>query len=123
MNTNSFNISNTQNPNIFGEFLRELFFTKKLYKSGDKMLGCYDNFELEKDFIVATKEAKNDINKILNIIFCEEDLPNFTIYIHKDNPKIFVAWFWDGDGSLFISDGGQVAYNGDCKKDYTWEFV
>jgi hypothetical protein len=118
-----FNTSNIQDPNIFGELLREAIFTKKKDKQGYKQYGCYDNFEVEKDFIAPDAKSRNDLLKQFESELGEDGVQCAYLYVHKDNPAIFVIWYWDGDGMLIVSDGEREACNDDCKKSHNWEFL
>jgi hypothetical protein len=109
----------TRNPNLFGETLRERYFTKGEGK------GCYENFTLEKEFVAA---ALGDRAAILRAMLDAQLLPvgqiaDTQIFTRKDDPNMFAAWFWDGDGMLVVSDGVRTAYNADCKKSHGWSFA
>ncbi len=96
-------------PNKFGELLREQFFTKDGY-------GCYQNFTLIPEFVlVNNKHAWREL--------LDGETIEYITYHHKDNPKIFVGWYWDGDGTLVIGDGDRIVINTDCKKSNRWEWV
>lgn len=105
--------------NSFGEFFRRYFFTK------NEGRGCYANFNLE-PFMRSCEvsEWPKDLYKLLGF-FEAEDMKEFDVrvYRHKINPECFCAWYWDGDGTLLVSDGTKMARNDDCKKDYTWKFI
>ena len=109
--------SNIKDANEFGELLRAYFFTK------NKGYGCYENFELEPEFVDANKAKAQIYESIKSLYFPFDDSSEVNIYIHKNDWNIFVAWRWDGDGTLIVSDGERVAVNFDCKKDYKWEWV
>ena len=110
--------SKITDSNNFGELLRDNFFVK------GKGYGCYGTFELIDEF------AKCDSSINLHT-YCDKYLPELnkeerkrvSLFFNKFQPYCFVLWYWDGDGSLWISDGERVAFNGDCKRDYGWIWV
>jgi len=105
---------NIQDPNIFGELLRHTFFTKEGY-------GCYSNFNVESNFV--RNPLPHDYYEYLGF-YLADDAEDYDIYFYqdRDNPKICLAYYWDGDGTLVVSDGERIAVNDDCKKDYYWKF-
>lgn len=123
----TFDSTKIQDPNIFGEFLREQFFTKKSDKWG-RRLGCYDNFDLEPFFIIPQPTVRKHLIKThqdfgLLPINEEDERSIQQVFVHKDNDKVFVIWFADGDITLIVSDGERTAANDDCKKSYGWKFL
>jgi hypothetical protein len=109
------NTNNIQDPSLFGELLRHLFFTKDGY-------GCYSNFKVESNFV--RNPLPNEHYKYLGFD-CSDDAEGYNIHFYqdRDNPKVCFSYYWDGDGTLVVSDGERVAVNNDCKKDYVWKFV
>lgn len=105
----SFDTTQIKDPNRFGELLREYFFTK------DKGYGCYQNFELE-PFMV-----KGAVTPYIASFFEGYD-GTIHFYAAKNNLNLWLAWQWDGDGTLIVCDGERIAVNDDCKKNYNWRF-
>lgn len=91
--------------------------------------GCYSCFDLIPDFEKIDKESQF-AEKILRIFgYFEQTNNNEEKRFIKDASHMFkykdilMAWLWDGDGHLIVSDGKRTAQNTDCKKDYTWQWV
>lgn len=105
----SFDTTKIQDPNKFGELLREYFFTKE-------GIGCYSNFEVEP--FMFQGEPPASIKEFFGD--CENAIH---FYISRDNQSLWLAWTWDGDGTLIVSDGERIAENHDCKKGYGWRFL
>ena len=101
-----------KDPNLFGELLRYYFFTK------DEGYGCYENFKVE-SFMTEGVFPKEPINKY----FGEHWENKIYFYADQTNLNIWLAYSWDGDGTLIVSDGNRVAINDDCKKSYNWEWA
>ena len=93
--------------NFWGEILRDMTFT-------DDGFGCYSNFDLRSGF---RKIAKTP-TRLLDI---QDEIEWSQFY----NPAlgIFVAWYWDGDGTLYFEYPGIRLIHNDCKNDYEWEFL
>ena len=112
----------TDDPDIFGETIREYCFDTK-----DDELGCYSCFKLRDGFVEVAKNTTlwNQMINALAIEGClneidEDERDKASIYANGD---IAVGWYWDGDGTLVIIEGCRMAINGDCKKTYGWEWV
>lgn len=129
-------LATEQNPNKFGEALRNFCF-----RGNCESTGCYSTFDMM-DFLTKVTEGKifEEAKKYLY------DVPP-TIYHHKLEEKdcyieyvemgsgeitkwkicnpceIVVGWTWDGDGCLYIRWNDRKVVNTDCKKDYEWEWV
>jgi len=107
----------TDDPNEFGELLREYCFTPK-HKTG-----CYSTFDLLPEFI-----KKQPPDRILYILLganykTNDYLQGMEELIHYyTNGAIEVAWYWDGDGTLYFREADKEAINTDCKKDYEWQW-
>lgn len=98
-------------PDQFGEFFRTYFFTK------GKGFGCYENFEVESFMVQSPLPADVEAKYFKN-------WDSRVYFFHcKGQPSIWLAWSWDGDGLLIVSDGQKVCINNDCKKSYGWEFI
>jgi hypothetical protein len=97
-------------PDEFGEILRKYFFLKN---SG---LGCYQNFWLEAYMI--KEEPPQKIKDFFGD--CENTIH---YYVYGFASEGFVAWQWDGDGYLIVSDGERIAGNSDCKKTHGWKWL
>lgn len=111
-------IFEVKDPNIFGETLRDVVFVKH----DDLDFGCYTTFKLSNGF---SKVEDSHLRGILSDIVCAGQEDHAEAYI---NGNILVAWFWDGDGTLFIGSKdlcGNIsgAVNYDCKKKSGWEWV
>jgi hypothetical protein len=111
----------TDDPNVFGEILREYAF-KEAY-------GCYTCFELIDEFKKVDKGY--DIAGRLFMVMGIHQLQDANKYACEyfrgisqiySNGAIHVGWYWDGDGTLAFIEGNKSAINYDCKKDYTWEW-
>ena len=106
------------NPNMIGELLRNEFF-KEEYETylGKKYrkTGCYSTFNLAEGVEELPGEPVD---------------PNYpadgTYTVSQkiiDGKKIVMKYWWDGDGTLeFHFEDGSLLCNGDCKKDYVWEY-
>jgi len=113
-----------EDPNEFGEELRDYIFVEDKY-GGD--LGCYSTFDVRPEF--TREECPKRIAEILMgapsewnpVKEWEEDRKKHCAYWTCG--PLFVAWFWDGDGTLYIQEGSRAAINIDCKKTYGWEWV
>lgn len=95
-----------------GEALRNEFFNQD-----DGNYGCYSTFEL-RDGI---EELPSEI--------VDNDWGDYEIKCSVfsktiNDKKVIMKYWWDGDGTLeFHFEDGSYLYNGDCKKDYVWEYV
>ena len=112
----------TDDPNVFGEILREFIFVEPV--------GCYSCFELTKTFkpIPEGYDLRSQLEQVLGIHVLQEvedgEYQEYRDAAHfYTNGWISVGWYWDGDGCLAIIEGKRAAVNNDCKKNYTWEFV
>jgi len=103
--------TNDLSADQFGETLRDYFFTKS------KGVGCYSNFETE-SFLIEGVMYHEAAKKYFGE--CEYP-PKF--FADKKNFNIWLAWYWDGDGTLVVSDGNRIAVNHDCKCYHGWKFV
>lgn len=104
----------TDDPNVFGETLREFVFAEEY--------GCYTCFDLADRFIECKKEGPcADYYAFIEELFDLED-EETTIKVFTDG-LVIVAWYWDGDGTLLIKEGYKVAINTDCKKAHEWEWL
>ena len=116
-------------PNEFGETLREYCFINDEYADkffGGKQYGCYSTFRLRPEFwLLLPGDVYYDRLKRLSGYGDFYDKVKFYCYTNQreglDLP-IFIGWWWDGDGTLIIKEGHQIAVNDDCKCDYTWEW-
>lgn len=113
-------IVNTQlleDANDFGEALRKYCFVGPGY-------GCYSSFDLRPEF-----QKKEPTEKVYLALFgrldsdewwnFEEEKKRVNYY---SNGTVEVAWYWDGDGSLWFKEGNREAINHDCKHDYEWKW-
>jgi len=100
---------NINAANEFGETLRKYFFTK------NKGYGCYENFEVE-PFLRADYLTESQIEAYFG------DIESKCYYFRGMNHE-WMAYNWDGDGTLVVSDGKRIAINHDCKKSYNWNFI
>ena len=126
----------TQDPNVFGEIIREFAF-KDSY-------GCYSCFELLEEFNPVTGgiDAEGRLLMALGLHpLQEKEVANretnrkYKNCVHHDfssarertclysNGDIHIGWYWDGDGTLAIIEGKKAAVNNDCKKSDRWEWV
>lgn len=113
-----------EDANDFGEALREYCFLP----SNGGIYGCYSTFKLRPEF-----KKFNPTEDILSILLGhnyrgnEYYSGNEVVKIEQNscfsNGNVIVAWYWDGDGTLYFREGKKAAFNNDCKKDYCWEWV
>lgn len=127
-----------QDPNRFGEALRNYCFVGNC-----KQTGCYSTFDVipqlkevkaGKIYKEAKKELfpefKNTI-KVYHWKLIEKDC--WIAYGDPDDKpqrmrvceplEIVCAWYWDGDGTLYFRFNNRTVINTDCKKNYTWKFI
>ncbi len=109
------NTTELTDANKFGEILRENLFTQNGF-------GCYQNFDLIDDFGSYYK-GNSLYDSIHKKYFAYLDDDNPVVYVSIKNKKVFVAWHWDGDGTLIVSDGQRAAINTDCKKSDRWQWA
>ena len=102
---------NMMNPNEFGEAIRDYAFKPDRFGGN---YGCYSTFDLRDDFI--RKPCPPEVVKLL----CGVDENNCFYYV---NEHVSIAWFWDGDGSLYVQEGSKKAINHDCKKNDEWRWT
>jgi len=104
-------------PNAVGEFSRNWAF-KKNHRDD---YGCYSTFELVDGFKLVDVSTYPKVIEFFT--GCETiDSNDVHCYYHPDN-DFLILWHWDGDGALLISVDDRFAYNGDCKKSNTWEWL
>ena len=107
--------------NALGEKLRNWCFV-------GEGTGCYSNFELREGFSSISPESELG-KKLLALLEYDEEFyevegykPTPYLYVHEAE-QVFLAWYWDGDGTLLVGRNGQWVINTDCKTDYCWELV
>ena len=126
----------TQDPNVFGEIIREFVF-KDSY-------GCHSCFELLDEFKPVTEgfDVEGRLLMALGLHPLQEKEaaelethPKWKDFVHYNfsstrekaslysNGDIHIGWYWDGDGTLAIIEGKKAAVNNDCKKSDRWEWV
>jgi len=118
--------------NIIGENFRKYTF------DDPDGYGCYSTFDVRQSFY-----KYNPPWRVINLLIGPEpkSLPPTELpwmdqdqdewednlkriqYYKDDNSTLEVAWFWDGDGTLYFKEGKVEVINYDCKKDYEWEWV
>lgn len=105
-----------KSPDAFGEAIRDLAFVKE----NEDDFGCYSTFKLEEGFIKVNPNSAEGLKIIdaFGILFESGEVVDMWT-----NGPLTVAWFWDGDGILVVSDGNRTAINTDCKKDHGWSWV
>lgn len=106
-----------QSPDIMGEALRDYCFI-------GEGLGCYETFELREGFTPIYKESRTGQTLIRALGYQEDenDSPSVHLY-HDETTNIFIAWYWDGDGTLLIGYDNKWMFNTDCKRRLDWEFT
>lgn len=121
-------IKDIKSPNLLGELLRHLCFIPK------NETGCYSTFLLEDGFKKISTSSEEG-KKICEILFNSkgkaiyEEEYSLDDEINEFKPRIFkkddvtVAWYWDGDGTLYFKVDDKEIINFDCKKNYEWEWV
>jgi hypothetical protein len=109
-------IAPSLSPNVAGEMLREAAFTADGY-------GCYSNFNLRDGFDPFPPECLG-LHDLTLLVGCfakdPETLSGVSAFHHKVSGA-WLAWHWDGDGTLLFRTRDHVWVNSDCKKDYKWE--
>jgi hypothetical protein len=125
----------TDDPNTFGEVLRELCFAKEY--------GCYSCFDLVEGFR-KVEDGSNIQSKLWMALEChplqqqdaedredEQSYKDWVTYLFEDtrdraklftNGSVHIGWHWDGDGTLVFIEGDKCAVNTDCKKSNRWEW-
>lgn len=112
------------NPNEFGELLREHCFEDTpcpTITGFHKPYGCYSTFDLKDGF-----EKLSGDNKIYKRLEKLSGILNGDgrAYFHAySNGQIHLGWWWDGDGTLIIQEGNKIAINNDCKSSYGWAWI
>ena len=108
----------------FGEALRDYCFVPNEYGQD---FGCYSTFDLLPEFSPSIPSEW-----IVELLIGKKPSPENDDFDWGDerkrincfsSPHCVVAWFWDGDGSLYVSDRKRAALNNDCKKSYGWKWV
>ena len=104
-------------PDIIGEYYREQIFPEQIMLG---KYGCYSTFEVHTSFGLSNDPKL--ISQLIEVFDIEEEEKNkIHLYISQD---LLVAWYWDGDGSLFIQDNkGHAVLNDDCKKSSGWQYI
>lgn len=122
-----------QNPNKFGEALRNYCFVGNCMEKG-----CYSTFSLIS--ILKQVTSGKIYNEAKKVIYPENTLHVYyfklaekdcwlTYYDPDNKPQrvkfcepyeILCAWEWDGDGCLYFRFNNRKVINTDCKKDYEW---
>jgi hypothetical protein len=104
----------------FGEMIRSIAFDTE-----EDQLGCYNCFNVRDNW---KPGLTPDI--VVDNLVNEEDTSSWRTEVIQridqfENPDygLWIAWFWDSDGTLFVSDGQHVAINRDCKKTHGWEYL
>lgn len=107
--TNKFNPED--HPNELGEALRNEFFNQD---SGG--FGCYSTFEVRPGVL---------FSGIYPTFMDREISVETRVYTKKvSGIEVTMQFWWDGDGTLeFHFPDGSYLYNGDCKKDYVWQYI
>jgi hypothetical protein len=106
---------------MVGEMLRSWAFTEAC--------GCYSCFDLIEGFdqrpmtpAIAERLMGRPVNP-QSADDDDQDILKRGFYAVHDN-GIEVAWYWDGDGTLWFRVPGEIeVVNSDCKKDYEWKLV
>ena len=113
-------ILSTNNPNIFGEFIRDYAFVKE----DEYSFGCYNAFRLRPEFKAIDKDSKEgqELMSLLSFDPDEIDEVKSGSSLYTDGTFI-VAWYWDHDGTLLVGCEDKMAINDDCKKDHKWEWL
>lgn len=114
-----------ESPNYVGEALRSWAFVGGY--------GCYSSFTLNDGFsirpitqAIAERMLGRPFQPQVQSGFCgdwcdDEIIQRGTYAVHSNGAEI--AWFWDGDGTLwFRVPGGLEVVNHDCKHCDEWEF-
>lgn len=99
----------SESDDFLGELLRAVAFTSEGY-------GCYENFDLIAGFKPVIPSPA-----LISHLTGETDESINAFY--SEALDLFVAWYWDGDGTLYFDSGifGRAVWNTDCKKPWDWE--
>lgn len=108
-----------EDPNEFGEALREYCFVPDKYGND---FGCYSTFEARPEFKPCSETEKETLLSILIEWSWFEPHDSERPTCLTDG-NIYMVWFWDGDGILLFKEGDRVVINDDCKKMYGWKWV
>lgn len=117
-------IDKINNPNVLGELLREVSFQPLLDNSSNRILGCYNHFEVREDwkkifFHETTQKFKDLIEESLNID--SNEMNHVSIYRNVAE-NMYMVYFWDADGILmYVLPDDTLVINMDCKKTSNWE--
>jgi len=106
-----------KSPDIMGEALRDYCFI-------GEGLGCYETFELREGFTPIEKDSRTGQTLLHAIAYQEEEKDAQSVHLYYDlTTNIFIAWYWDGDGTLLIGYDNKWVINTDCKRRMDWEFT
>ncbi len=142
------NTQTVDDPNTFGELLREYCFKEEY--------GRYSCFELIDGFKPINKCTELGYSMLLHLgyptheenkeasikgeywkneskmreLFGNPYLENGCQLYQKPGVDfemgsftINIGWYWDGDGILVIQENNRIAYNSDCKTDHDWSWI
>lgn len=114
---------NLDNPDLFGETLRNWVFQP----DGFGTFGCYSTFKTRPEFQPVDPETPLGIALLDALGYVDGDTEYWYQGVEGvtllSDGEIHVAWYWDGDGILAFMAQGKTARNDDCKKTYGWEWV
>jgi hypothetical protein len=117
-------IDKISNPQVLGELLREVSFQPLLDNQKNRLLGCYDHFEVRQEW---KKVSFQDISQSIQELISESlsidsnELTHVSIYRNVfDN--MYMVYFWESDGILmYILPDNTFVINTNCKNSSTWE--
>jgi hypothetical protein len=123
MNTPFFLIK-VNDPNVLGEYFRELFFKQDRTHSTKPTLGCYNTFDLKNnvqpldDELLDPQYPQDGKYSVYSTLFYSPG--------HNRSIKVIMKYYWGGDGTLefHFKDINAECYllNTDCKKTNVWEW-
>ena len=128
-----------KSDNYYGEKYREKSFIPDKYGNN---IGCYNTFEINKDF-KKVKQGTKKFERMINILYFNNDkgflnntnkediindfeeiksIEQYNSVFYNKKIDLLMGYYWDGDGTLaFIDKKKRIFINTDCKKDYIWE--
>lgn len=123
-------VNNCKSPNVIGEMLREyVFYKQNLHLATPKpyLYGGITTTELRPGFenllFDDRKNSADDVKlykRIANLLEADSDNAVIKRSVTDD---IVVAWYSDGDTTLYFKHGTFEVINDDAKKDRNWKWL
>jgi hypothetical protein len=117
------------NPDSLGELLRG-----DCFLVNEQQFGCCSCFDVTEDFVcIENSSQKRAFLEFVWVDCCydpgdnidprglidEDDISSLKLYYSKKRGLI-LAWYWDGDGTLWFVGKDFTIENDDCKKSHGW---